>query len=109
MIEEITYMFEQVVQLSILILEGIGLFVLMASAFKSAYLYLKKDNEIRLKLAQGIALALEFKMGSEVLRTVIIRKESELIILGSIIALRAALTFLIHWEIKNESKAKGDA
>ena len=61
-------------------------------------------QNIRLDLAQGIALALEFKMGGEVLRTVVVREWSELGILGAIIVLRAMLTFLIHWEIKNEKK-----
>ena len=55
-------------------------------------------------LAEGSALALEFKMGGEVLRTVVVREWSELGILGAIIVLRAALTFLIHWEIKEEKK-----
>ena len=59
---------------------------------------------VRLVLAQGIALALSFKLGAEVLRTVIVREWNELMILGAIILLRAALTFLIHWEIKNEEK-----
>lgn len=43
-------------------------------------------------------------MGGEVLRTVVVREWSELGILGAIIVLRAMLTFLIHWEIKNEKK-----
>ena len=51
-----------------------------------------------------IPLALEFKMGGEVLRTVVVREWSELGILGAIIVLRAMLTFLIHWEIKNEKR-----
>ena len=63
-----------------------------------------KRQLIRLNLAQGIALALEFKMGGEVLRTVVVREWSELGILGAIIVLRAMLTFLIHWEIKNEKR-----
>ncbi|HCW22328.1 MAG TPA: hypothetical protein DGX96_01255, partial [Lachnospiraceae bacterium] len=46
----------------------------------------------------------EFKMGGEVLRTVVVREWSELGILGAIIVLRAMLTFLIHWEIRNEKK-----
>ncbi|MBP5670009.1 MAG: DUF1622 domain-containing protein, partial [Lachnospiraceae bacterium] len=37
--------------------------------------------------------------------TVVVRDWAELGILGAIIMLRAALTFLIHWEIKNEKKA----
>lgn len=57
-----------------------------------------------LELFGIIALALEFKMGGEVLRTVVVREWSELGILGAIIVLRAMLTFLIHWEIKNEKR-----
>jgi uncharacterized membrane protein len=59
---------------------------------------------MRLELAEGIALALEFKMGGELLRTVIVRDWTELLILGAVIALRAALTFLIQWEIRLEKK-----
>ena len=57
---------------------------------------------VRLKLAKGMALCLEFKLGSEILRTVVVRDLSEIAIVGAIIVLRAALTFLLHWEIKNE-------
>lgn len=41
-------------------------------------------------------------MGSEILRTVIVRQWEEIGTVAGIIALRAALTFLIHWEIKEE-------
>jgi len=44
-------------------------------------------------------------MGSEVLRTVIVREWEELGILGAVIILRGLLTFLIHWEIRLEEKA----
>ena len=43
-------------------------------------------------------------MGGELLRTVIVREWNELLILGAIILLRAALTFLTHWEISLETK-----
>lgn len=94
------------VQVSIVILELIGVWVLLSAAVRSVVRYVKKDPEVRLALAQGIALALEFKLGGEVLRTVIVRQWSELLILGAVILLRAALTFLIHWEIKNEEKRR---
>ena len=51
-----------------------------------------------------MALGLEFKLGSEILRTVIVRDLSEIVTVAAIIALRAALTFLIHWEIKIEKE-----
>ncbi len=94
-----------VVEFSTLLLEFFGICILVYTALKSFVMWIRKNDSIRLELAQGIALALEFKLGGEVLRTVVVREWSELGILGAIIALRAALTFLIHWEIKNEEQA----
>lgn len=92
------------VQVSIIGLEFIGVCVLLISAVRSIIRFCKQESGVRLVLAQGIALALSFKLGAEVLRTVVVREWNELLILGAIILLRAALTFLIHWEIKNEEK-----
>lgn len=94
-----------IVEFSTLLLEFFGICILVFTAVKSFIFWLRKDESIRLALAQGIALALEFKLGGEVLRTVVVREWAELGILGAIITLRAVLTFLIHWEIKNEKKA----
>ena len=94
-----------VVEFSTLLLEFFGICILVYTGIKSFILWIRKNDAIRLELAQGIALALEFKLGGEVLRTVVVREWAELGILGAIIALRATLTFLIHWEIKNEEKA----
>ena len=99
--------FEWLISYSILLIEFIGVAVLMFSVIRAVVgLILKKDH-VRLDLAEGIALALEFKMGGELLRTVIVRDWNELLILGAIILLRAALTFLIHWEIGMETKKVG--
>ena len=91
-----------IVEIAIIVMEFLGLCILLISAGKSVIRYFRKDPEVRLVLAQGIALALEFKLGGEVLRTVIVRQWDELLILGAVILLRAALTYLIHWEIKGE-------
>ncbi len=90
-----------VVQCGILLVEYVGVFVLLVAAVKSTIGYLRKDPHVRLTLAEGIALSLGFKLGGEVLRTVIVRDWDELVVLGAIIVLRGALAFLIHWEIKN--------
>ncbi len=97
-----------IVEFSTLLLEFFGIIILVYTAIKSFILWIRKDKTLRLELAQGIALALEFKLGGEVLRTVVVREWAELGILGAIIALRAALTFLIHWEIKNETSAMNE-
>ena len=102
-LEEILY---TVVQICTVAMELFGVCVLLFTAVKSFVDWIRRtDANIRLDLAQGIALALEFKMGGEVLRTVIVREWSELGILGAIIVLRGLLTFLIHWEIRNERRA----
>ena len=94
-----------VANLSTTLMELFGICILVYTAVKCFAGWIKKEDNIRLPLAEGIALALEFKLGGEVLRTVVVREWTELGILGAIILLRAALTFLIHWEIKNESVA----
>ena len=94
-----------VVQICTMVMELFGVCVLVFTAVKSFILWISRKPGLRLELAQGIALALEFKMGGEVLRTVVVRDWAELGILGAIILLRGVLTFLIHWEIMNEKKA----
>lgn len=105
LIERLEMIFKYVVEICTTCLELAGIIVLVSTAFICFVKWLRRDREnIRLDLAQGIALALEFKMGGEVLRTVVVREMGELLVLGAIILLRAAMTFLIHWEIVNEKK-----
>lgn len=99
--------FFNIAQIGVTVLDLIGVVVLVFSAVKAFVGYFRKDRLIRLTLAQGIALGLEFKLGGEVLRTTVVRQWSELGILGAIILLRAAMTLLIHWEIKNEEARGG--
>lgn len=93
-----------VIELFVGLLEILGAIVLVVTAIKCFIQWIRHGASVRLDLAQGTALALEFKMGGEVLRTVVVREWSELGILGAIIVLRGLLTFLIHWEIKNEKR-----
>lgn len=96
--------FEMFVEWSILLVECVGVAVLLMTIMKCFLGYWKKREHVRLELAEGTALALSFKLGGEVLRTLIVREWSELLILGAIIILRGAMTFLIHWEIQNEKE-----
>lgn len=97
--------FDVIVQYLILIVEFIGIAILVYAIISAVIGLFKRQEHVRLKLAEGIALSLEFKMGGELLRTVIVREWNELLILGAIILLRAALTFLIQWEIRIERKS----
>lgn len=94
------------VNLAMLLFEYIGVGVITYAGIQGLVNYMRKAPDTRLVLAQGLAMGLEFKLGSEILRTVVVRSLSEIAIVGSIIALRAVLTVLIHWEIKNEVNEK---
>ena len=97
--------FDVFIKYIVLLIELIGTIILIYAVVSAIVGLFKHHKHVRLKLAEGIALALEFKIGGELLRTVIVRDWEELLILGAIILLRAALTFLIQWEIKIERKS----
>ena len=97
--------FDVFIKYVVLLIELIGTIILIYAVVSAIIGLFKHQKHVRLKLAEGIALALEFKIGGELLRTVIVRNWEELLILGAIILLRAALTFLIQWEIKIERKS----
>lgn len=101
MLQSVEAVFYSIIHWGILFFEVSGVSILLATGIRCALKLIFSRDQIRLALAKGIALALEFKLGGEVLRTVIVRDWSELAILGAIIVLRGALTFLIHWEIQH--------
>ena len=110
MLEQAERMLEWILQniasVASLLFEFIGVGIIIWSGLKGIIKWLRHSGDTRIYLAKGLAMGLEFKMGSEILRTVIVREWKEIGIVAGIIALRAALTFLIHWEIKEEEKAK---
>lgn len=91
-----------IVDWAILFFELVGVLILIFSGVRGTIDYIRRKPSTRLNLAKGMAMGLEFKLGSEILRTVVVRDFHEIFTVAGIIALRAALTFLIHWEIKNE-------
>lgn len=105
-IELLNIVLEAGVRLGILVFEFMGVAVILWTSFISFYKYLRHKTDTRLYLGKGLAMGLEFKLGSEILRTVVVREWQEIAIVAGIIALRAALTFLIHWEIKQEELAE---
>lgn len=90
-------------------LELIGISIIVFGSVKTLIQLFSKRNKrinITIELGRALSLALEFKMGAEIVNTVIIRDLEELAILAIVIALRAVLSLLIHWEIRNEEKAE---
>ena len=106
--EQIHHVFESVVQIAIMLIETGGIVVIVISMIRALINFLKGKEGIRISLAQGIMLGLEFKIGSEVLRSVIVSGWSELATLAAVIILRSLLTLLLHWEITVEEKRQSE-
>lgn len=91
------------------VIEIFGMIVIAFGAVKAFYFYFaslikKKHYPIKVELSNTLALGLEINMGAEILKTVVILNMNDIYVLVAIVLLRAALTFIIHFELKEESK-----
>ncbi|MDO4543329.1 MAG: DUF1622 domain-containing protein [Clostridia bacterium] len=107
-LNNVNTVFEYIVQCGVLLMEIAGVVVLVVVSVKAFIGWIKKNPNVRLELAEGIALSLTFKIGGELLRSVIVRDWNEILILGAIVALRGLLTFLIRWDIRSEKRKMGE-
>ena len=108
MIAFLNSLLEFLVECGILIFEYIGVGVIICTSLVSLYKYVTRRPDTRIYLAKGLAMGLEFKLGSEILRTVVVREWKEIAIVACIIVLCAALSFLIVFEIWQEEKEVED-
>jgi uncharacterized membrane protein len=100
--------FELVIEWAVLLCELIGVIMIVLTAIRGVIAWIRKNPHARLIAAEGIAIALTFKMGGEVLRTVIVRDWQELLILGAVVLLRVVMAVIIHFEIRSERQMLGD-
>ena len=96
-----------VLEILIPVCEIIGIVVVAISALSAFWRYLRRlvsgdMGDIKFRLAAGLALSLEFKMAAEILKTVQIHDLGELTVLAIVIALRAVLSLLIHFEMRHK-------
>ena len=91
------------------ILELIGVIIVAIGAGKAVFKLVRTkydlyDSKIRIDFAKALTFSLEFKLASELLKTVIIRTWNEVIILSAVVLLRVVMTLIIHWEMETEEK-----
>ncbi len=101
---------ETLLPLLIALSEFMGIFVVGWSVLHGFYHYLSaaffhRRHDLQFELAEGLATALEFKMAAEILKTVLVRQLEDLLVLGAVIALRAVLSVLIHFELKGTHRS----
>ena len=90
------------------IFEIMGVIIITIGAFTAFYYYLRKlllkrDVTFKHQFATAMATGLEFKLAAEILKTVLVKTLDELVILGAVFLLRVLMTFVIQWEIKQDS------
>lgn len=82
---------------------GISAILALISFFrvlrKPRYEQVHEKEGIRLRLARGMLLALDFEVGSDILRTILVPGLQELAILAVIVAIRIALSWSLSKEI----------
>lgn len=98
-------------EISANLLEFVGIIIIIAGSCRALIKLIKcllerKSFHVVIDLGKALSLALEFKMGAEIIKTVIIHNLEELAMLGIVILIRALLAFIIHWEIRMEENAE---
>lgn len=103
-----------------------GVIVIGVATFRGFLRYvphmfgLKRDEstypeDIRLRLGKSLALALEFELGADILRTAVAPTLSAIGVVAAIVALRTLLNFFLEREIRHaeqresQAMAQGDA
>ena len=94
--------FASVVQYGILLLEIVGAGIILISSVRALDALLRHRGNSKLMLADGIATALSFLLGSEVLKTIVAPDWQELGMTAAILLMRAGMSVLLNWEKKNE-------
>lgn len=101
----------RVLSLGIHLLEAMGFVVILVSGVRAFWDYwtVRTSERLhfdRLRLAEGLASGLEFKLGGEILRTVVVQDWEEILVVGAIVVLRALMSLMINWEILHQRKGR---
>lgn len=104
MIHAIETFLYDLIHLSALLLEAVGVFIILGTSIRTAVIAIKHKGKVGIMLGKGISLALEYLLASEVLHTLVAKDTASLLLVAMTMVLRAAMTLLIHWETHNEEK-----
>ena len=103
------FVLKEIINIFIVVLEMIGVLIIIIAALR-AFINLAKykldftRSAMKIEFAMGLALALEFKLAAEILKTVVVSTLDEFIIVAAVTLLRMLISYLIHWEVKNQKE-----
>lgn len=96
------------VEYAVILFELVGVIVILIATIKSIVGMFKREQNTKIELMEGMTTGLAFMLGSEILRTVGVSDFNVMMQIGGLILLRASITILLNWEIRNEEKHHHD-
>ena len=93
------------VEIGVIMFEMTGIIAMLITGIKGIYSYVTKNPEHHTHhiLAKGMSMGLAFLLGGELLHTVTAHSFADIGIVACIFLVRAAITFLLHWEKLHEN------
>ena len=106
-------LFNKYLPILIHLFELMGILILTLGVFTAFYHYIqkrffKKNVNIKYEFADVMITTLDFKLASEILKTVTIKSMDEVIILASVFIIRIIMTFVLEKEMQIEKESKKD-
>lgn len=90
-----------IAEISVNFMELLSICIIVFTTFVAFYKLLRHEPSARVYLLHGQSIGLTFKLGSEILRTITVRNLDEILQIALLIAIKAAMTWLIHWELQD--------
>ena len=103
-VKELTLAIATIIEAIAAILVAIGTFRALLSYGKSILKELAPSVSVRLALGKTLAIALEFLLGADILRTAVSPSWEDIGKLASIAALRTLLNYFLEKELRSEQK-----
>ena len=93
----------------IILLEFIGVTIILTGSIRALRILFKNHynyghREVKIMLGEALALGLEFKMGAEIVHTLVVSNLNDIVMLAFVVVLRIVLSIVIHWEVKQAIK-----
>ncbi len=90
-------------------LEFVSVIIVAYSAIKTLVKYLMTkfeftDKQAKIEFSRALEMALAYMLGAEVLKSLIAHSKEQLITLGALILMRAAIALIIHFETEADAK-----
>lgn len=105
LVEGLEHVLYLMVEVLVPIFELIGLAAVAVTMVKAAVGWLSK-REISVALDEGLSLSLGFLMAAEILKTILIQDLAGAKLVFAIFGLRALMSLLLHYEMKQERAAE---